>query len=164
MDICPWNSGTEIGTLQTHTKNKCLHIEAETNVRHFADDIFKCICLNENVWISIKISLTFVPTGSNNNIAALVLIMAWRRPWDKPLSEWMMVNLLTHICVTQLQWVINKGLYQHLLSNLLTLNTFIDKTSIPQHSNFVGWGYKNVWIKVLNVNKVLLKGFNKNTF
>ena len=29
--------------------------------RHFADDIFKCIFLNENVWIPIKISLKFVP-------------------------------------------------------------------------------------------------------
>ena len=29
--------------------------------RHFSDDIFKCIFLNENVWISIKISLKFVP-------------------------------------------------------------------------------------------------------
>ena len=31
--------------------------------------------------------------------------MAWRRPGDKPLSEPMMVNLLTHICVTGPQWV-----------------------------------------------------------
>ena len=31
--------------------------------------------------------------------------MAWHRPGDKPLSEPMMVNLLTHICVTRAQWV-----------------------------------------------------------
>ena len=31
--------------------------------------------------------------------------MAWRRPGDKPLSEPMMVRLLTHICITRLQWV-----------------------------------------------------------
>ena len=37
--------------------------------------IFKCISLNENVWISIKISLNFVPRGSINNIPALVQIM-----------------------------------------------------------------------------------------
>ena len=75
------------------------------NGRHFADDIFKCIFSNENVWIPIKISLKFVPTGSINNIPALVQIMAWRRPGDKPLSETMMVRLLTHICVTRPQWV-----------------------------------------------------------
>ena len=34
----------------------------------------------------------------------LVQIMAWRHPVDKPLSEPMMVNLLTHICVTRPQW------------------------------------------------------------
>ena len=36
---------------------------------------------------------------------ALVQIMAWRRPGDKPLSEAMMVNLSTHICVSRPQWV-----------------------------------------------------------
>ena len=38
-------------------------------------------------------------------IPSLVQIMAWRRPGDKPLSEPMMVSLLTHICVTGPQWV-----------------------------------------------------------
>ena len=75
------------------------------NGRRFPDDIFKCIFLNENVWISIKISLKFVPKGPINNIPALVQIMAWRRSGDKPLSEPMVVNLLTHLCVTQPQWV-----------------------------------------------------------
>ena len=75
------------------------------NGRHFPDDIFKCIFLNENVWISIKISLNFVPRGPINNIPALVQIMAWRRPGDKPFSEPMMVSLLMHICVTLPQWV-----------------------------------------------------------
>ena len=41
----------------------------------------------ENVWISIKLSLKFVPKGPINNIPALVKIMAWRRQGDKPLSE-----------------------------------------------------------------------------
>ena len=77
------------------------------NGRHFPDDIFKCIFLNENVWISIKISLKFVPGGPNNNFPALVQIMAWRRPGDKPLPELMMVSLMTHICVTRPQWVKN---------------------------------------------------------
>ena len=61
--------------------------------------------LNENVWIPIKISLKFVPKGPINNIPAMVQIMAWRRSGDKPLSEPMMVILLTHICVTRSQWV-----------------------------------------------------------
>ena len=43
--------------------------------------------------------------GPINNIPALVQIMAWRRPGDKPLSEPMMVRLPTHICDTRPQWV-----------------------------------------------------------
>ena len=73
--------------------------------RHFADDIFECNFLNENVWLPIKISLTFVPKDSFNNSPALVQIMAWRRPGDKPLSETMMASLATHICVTRPQWI-----------------------------------------------------------
>ena len=75
------------------------------NGRHFADDVFICIFLNENVWILLKISLKFVPKGPINNIPALVQIMAWRRPGDKPLCEPVMVRLPTHICVTRPQWV-----------------------------------------------------------
>ena len=63
------------------------------NGRHFADDIFKRIFFNENVWISIKISLKFVPKGPINKIPALFQIMAWRRPGDKPLSEPMMISI-----------------------------------------------------------------------
>ena len=75
------------------------------NGRHFPDDILKCIFLNGNAWMSLKISLKFIPDVRINNIPAVVHIMAWRRPGDKPLSEPMMVRLLTHICVTRPQWV-----------------------------------------------------------
>ena len=70
------------------------------NGRHFQMDF-----LNENVWITINISLKFVPRGPINNIPTLVQVMAWRRPGDKPLSEPMLVRLTTHICVTRPQWV-----------------------------------------------------------
>ena len=73
------------------------------NGRHFADDTLNRIFLNENVRISIAISLKFAPKGSINNIPTLVQIMAWRRPGDKPLSESMMVSLMTHIGVTRPQ-------------------------------------------------------------
>ena len=80
--------------------------------RHFADDIFKCIFLNKNVWMPIKISLKFLPKGPINNIPAMVQIMAWRRPGDKPLSEPIVVSLPTHICVARPQWV-NGKLSEH---------------------------------------------------
>ena len=86
---------------------------------HFTDDTFNRIFLNEHVRIAIAISLKFVPEGPNNNIPALVQIMAWRRPGDKPLSEPMMVRLLTHICGIRPQWV--KVQRPNLLSWLLML-------------------------------------------
>ena len=75
------------------------------NGRHFTDDTFEHIFFNENVWISIEIPLKFVPKGPINNIPALVKIMAWRGPGDKPLCEPMMARLPTHICVSLPQWV-----------------------------------------------------------
>ena len=59
---------------------------------NLADDIFKCIFMNEIIYISIKISLWFVPKGTTNNIPALVQIMAWRRSGDKSLSETMLTQ------------------------------------------------------------------------
>ena len=38
-------------------------------------------------------------------LPSLVKIMAWRRPGDKPLSEPMIIILLTHICITRPQIV-----------------------------------------------------------
>ena len=93
----------EGGVCVTHLQVNSLR--PRPNRRHFADDIFKCIFENENEWISPRISLKFVPKVQINNIPALVQIMAWRRAGDKPLSEPMMVSLLTHICVTRPQWV-----------------------------------------------------------
>ena len=69
-------------------------LKPRQNGRHFPDDILKCIFLNENVYISIKFSLKFVPRGSINNIPAIVQIMAWRRPGDKPLSEPIVFSLV----------------------------------------------------------------------
>ena len=74
------------------------------NRRPFADDIFKCIFLNENEWISHRTSLKFVPKVRINKIPELVHIMAWHRPGDKPLSEPMMVSLLTHIYIYIYSW------------------------------------------------------------
>ena len=83
------------------TRPQCVNtLRLRRNEIHFANDIFKRIFFNENVWIPIKISLKFVPKGPINKIPALVQIMAWRRSGDKPLSEPMVVSLPTHICIT----------------------------------------------------------------
>ena len=84
-------------------------LRTRQNGRCFADDIFKCTFLNENVWIPIKISLKFVPKGPINNIPALVQIMTWRRPCDMPIADPMMVSLPTHhsASVTDLNSIIH---------------------------------------------------------
>ena len=66
---------------------------------------WSCIFLNENVWFSLEISFNFVRNVRINKISALVQILAWHIPGNMPLSEPMVVNLLTHICVTRPQWL-----------------------------------------------------------
>ena len=77
----------------------------EKNRRHFADDIFWCIFFNENVWISILISLKCILKEPISNTPALVEIMARRRSGDKPLFEPMMVTLPTRRSVARPQRV-----------------------------------------------------------
>ena len=67
-----------------HQETSCWHIEAETRWPPFSWRHFECIFLNENVWISLTISLKFVTRGQINNIPALVYIMACCRAGDKP--------------------------------------------------------------------------------
>ena len=42
------------------------------NGRRFADDIFRCIFVNEKFYILIKISLKFVPKVPTDNVSALI--------------------------------------------------------------------------------------------
>ena len=109
-DLAPFGASTSVGEVVKHFV-AFNTLRPRQNGRHFPDDIFKWIFLNENVWISINISLKFVPRGPINNIPTVVQVMAWRRSGDKPLSEPMMVNLSTHICVTRPQWVNYTGLH-----------------------------------------------------
>ena len=97
---------------------------------HFADDNYECIFFNENVWISIKISLKFVPKGPINNMPALVLIFAWHRPGAKPLSVPMMVRSSTHICVTRPQWVNSTWRWLRLLRAFLVEDKHLHLTCI----------------------------------
>ena len=82
-----------------------LPLRPRQNGRYFADDIFKYIFLNENAWISLKISLKFVPEVLIDNIPALVQIMAWRRArWQAII--WTNDGYFTdaHICATRPHW------------------------------------------------------------
>ena len=57
------------------------------------------------LWISMKMSLKFVPKDPIDNNPALIQIIAWHQTGDKPLSEPMMVRSQTHICISRPQWV-----------------------------------------------------------
>ena len=59
--------------------------------------------------------------------------MAWRRSGDKPLSEPMIVSLLTHVCITRPQWV-----KKHLSNHYKTwhLNTH-------SHAYYLIWFWRN---------------------
>ena len=108
-----WSGRASVGTVMT----KLNTLRPRRKGHHFADDILKCIFYSENIWISIKISLKFVPMSPINNILALVQIMAWRHPSDKPLSGAMMVSYSTHLCVTRPQWV-NSNRYIWVMSRM----------------------------------------------
>ena len=107
------------------------------NGRQFPDNIFKCIFLNENVSISIKVSLKFVPKGRIDNYPVLVQIMAGRLPGDKPLSEPMLTDSLTHKCSSRWRWVNDKGdiigpHYWALVSGESTGDRWVPFTNIHQ--------------------------------
>ena len=73
------------------------------NSRLFADDIFRCIFVNEKFCISIRISLKFVPKGPIDNTWALIKVMAWRRISHYLNQCWF--SPLTHVCDTRGRWV-----------------------------------------------------------
>ena len=52
------------------------HLSLDKMATNMADDIFKCIFLNENDGIPIQISLKIVPSSPIDNILALVQMMA----------------------------------------------------------------------------------------
>ena len=90
--VFDWPTG-EPPTNQMQCKNIIINSSVPVqNGRHFADEFFICIFVNEKVCILIEISLKFVPKGPVNNKPALVWIMAWCRIGDKPLSEPMLTR------------------------------------------------------------------------
>ena len=74
------------------TDSTVTHLPLGKMAAILTDDIFKCIFLNENDRILIRISLKFVPMVPIDNKPALVQVMAWRRTGDKPLPEPMMTQ------------------------------------------------------------------------
>ena len=77
------------------------------NGRHFPDDIFKCIFVNENIWISINITLKFVPKFQ------LTLFQYWFRQWlgadqatSHCLNQWKLIywHIYAPLGLNELAW------------------------------------------------------------
>ena len=69
--------------------------------------IFQTMFLNEFSWMKMYVfwlNFHWNLLARDQLTSTMVHIMAWRRPGNKPLSEPMMVNLLTDIWVTRPQW------------------------------------------------------------
>ena len=71
-----------------------IHLLLDKMTAILADDNFKCIFLNEDDWIPIRISLKFVPRSAIDNKPALVQEMAWRRTGHMPVSELMLAQFI----------------------------------------------------------------------
>ena len=84
--------------------------------------------MDENIRF-FKISPKFIPKSPINNIPALVQIMAWRRPGDKPLSEpmllvyWRIYASLGHNELTGIIDESNAVRKTYLKLNLVSLKT-----------------------------------------
>ena len=114
-ELQPWKVNEPLNSLVQHRSNSSADalqlllccalpliklIEAETKWSPFRRWHLEMHFLE---WKCINFDYDFIECCSygSNNISALVQIMVWRWPGDKPLSEPMMVSLPMHICITQ---------------------------------------------------------------
>ena len=91
LTVCPYILPRWLNTLRSRQSG-----------RYYTDDIFKWIFLIRMYGFRLKFHW---------NLILVDQAMLWRRPSDKPLSELMMIRLLTHICIARPQWV--KYIYTH---------------------------------------------------
>ena len=105
--MCEANLGSSFSTALDGIckRSSCKHIEAETKWPPYCRQHFQMHFLE---WKYMNFNYNFTEIysqGPFNNIPALLQIMSWWWPGDKPLSESMMVSLPTHICIIQPQWI-----------------------------------------------------------
>ena len=73
--FCRLQNYFQKGWMRPYEVRSTLNVNSSSprqNGRHFADNILKCIFMNERLGILIKISLKFVPKGLNGNKSELV--------------------------------------------------------------------------------------------
>ena len=69
-----------------HSTQRVNPLRLRQNGPHFADDLFKCIFLNENVWILIKFSLKYFLMGPINNAMELLQSCAKPSIWNSSIA------------------------------------------------------------------------------
>ena len=87
-EVSSWDSCSDFSYTYTiwHTSRQQLG-------RHFAEDIIKCIFLNENMYILFDTAIAIWPQVPINNTPALDEIMTRHRTGDKPSTKPIMVML-----------------------------------------------------------------------
>ena len=109
------------------------------------DNIFTCVFLNENAWISIKISLKFVPKDPMNNIPALVIdgLVQERHNSSASAMELRLSCINPSICTTRFHWV-NRYWGQ---LNTVVVHGFRTFTQCPSNSvlfiHNIGWTWRS---------------------
>ena len=96
-DVWGQHYGGEIQLGWSH-RPPCININSPLGFTHWGRDQMDAIFLTSfsNAFSGMK-CISF-----SQDIPALVQLMVWHCPADKPLSEWMVISLLIHICVTRL--------------------------------------------------------------
>ena len=109
------------------------NLRQQQTVPHFADVIFKCIFLNENVCILIGIWLKFVC----DNKSALVQVMAWCQTGNKASSP---EEMMTHfadsytVYITRPKW--DEGHCHFFLFMLWLAMNFTDWDELNKHLDY----------------------------
>ena len=75
LDMHQWSwGGVGVVCIQNTCMTISTHLPLDKMANNLADGILNPIFLNKNVWISINISLKFVPRGPVDNMSALVQV------------------------------------------------------------------------------------------
>ena len=93
-----------------HLQSSLFTLKPRQKPRHLADDILKCVFLNESTLILIGISLKFLSGGSISIKPVLLQIMTTIHYMNKSGP-----SLLMHICVTQPQCANIRAMSQQIL-------------------------------------------------
>ena len=136
---------------------------------HFLEGKYISIFLKENTLIPLQMSLTFAcKIRININIPTSLQKMACRRLGNPPLSEPMVVSLLTHTCVTRPQWVKYTAAVLHASETWVLFSRRIPPckfmNSLNQDKTVLSLYGNSFYMKIRNLLWNLLEFSNRETW